>query len=225
MNSEPHVDPRERPLPPTPDEIDAWAAREHRRRAAWLAGPSEEEKQDWARRYRWRAALGFEESRLGPAQEDIDLWAEREHGRRAAWLTGPTDAEKQSWATQQRRRARAGLTDSHLPPTDEEIAAWVAREAQRRQEWLGGPSEEEKQQWAQRQTGGFFDELMRLPTLLESDLPEAAQRFLRDTELAGKGTLYTLSRAPRTLWSYVIRAGRIFEQEFYQQRPRRRVRY
>ena len=106
MSSEPHVDPRGRPLAPTPDEIEVWAAREHKRRAAWLAGPSEEEKQEWARRYRWRGALGLEESRLGPTREDIELWAEREHKRRQAWLEGPNAMEKHDWARAQCRHAQ-----------------------------------------------------------------------------------------------------------------------
>jgi hypothetical protein len=95
MNSEAHVDPRGRRLRPAQEEIDAWAVREHQRRAAWLAGPSPEEKLAWARRYRWRSALGLEESRLGPAPEDIDLWAAQEHGRRAAWAAGPSQLEKE----------------------------------------------------------------------------------------------------------------------------------
>jgi hypothetical protein len=226
MTSEPHSDPRERPLPPTQEEIDAWAVREHRRRAAWLAGPSEEEKQDWARRYRWRAVFGLEESRLGPAPEDIELWAAREHRRREAWLAGPTEAEQQSWARQQRRRARIGLADASAPPPAQaEIDAWAAREKQRRQEWLAGPSEGEKQQWAERQTRRLVDELTSLPAMLETDFPEAVQRLLRDAELAGKGTVYTLSRAPLMLWSYFIRAGRAFEGESSKQPPRSRVPY
>jgi hypothetical protein len=225
MTSEPHIDPRERALPPTPEEVDAWAAREHRRRAAWLAGPSDEEKQDWARRYRWRAAFGLEESRLGPAPEDVEQWAAREHRRREAWLAGPTDAEKQRWARQQRRRARVGLAEAAAAATPEEIDAWAAREKQRRQEWVAGPSEDEKQQWAERQSRSLVDELTSLPELLESELPEAVHRLLREAELAGKGTLYTLSRAPLMLWSYFIRAGRTFEGETSKQPPRSRVPY
>ena len=224
MNPEPQVDPRKRPLRPTQEEIDAWAAREHGRRAAWLAGPSDEERQEWARRYRWRAVLGIEESRLGPAREDIDLWAAREHKRREAWLAGPSEAEKQGWAESQRSRARAGLADSPAPPTPEEIEAWAARERQRRAAWLAGPSEEEKLRWAERESGGFVDELMSLLATLEPDLPEAAQRILSEAELAGRGALYALSRVPAVLWSLFVRAGRIFE-DLDEQRPRRRVRY
>src|SRR5512143_3269811 len=130
MSSEHDDDPRNRPLRPTAEEIEAWAAREHKRRAAWLAGPNDDERQEWARRYRWRATVGLAESRLGPTQEDIDVWAEREHKRRQAWLGGPTDAEKRSRANREHRIA--AVTGS-TPPVDEEVEEWAAREQQRRQ--------------------------------------------------------------------------------------------
>ena len=38
------------PLEPTDAEIDAWAEEERRRRAAWLAGPTPEERAAFARR-------------------------------------------------------------------------------------------------------------------------------------------------------------------------------
>ena len=175
MSSEPHVDPRGRTV-----GADARRNREFGPHAstsavpAWLAGPSEEERQEWARRYRWRGALGLEESRLGPTREDIDLWAEREHKRRQAWLDGPNAVEKHDWAEQQRRHAHGArlATTSAPAPTADEIEAWAARERQRRQQWLDGPSEEEKQQWARQQRDGFFDELASLPDFLESQLPE-----------------------------------------------------
>lgn len=223
--SEPRVDPRNSSLPPTPEEIEAWAEREHQRRAAWLAGPSDEEKQEWARRYRRRAAFGFEESRLGPTRQEIDQWAEREHKRREAWLAGPTSAEKQEWA-RQHRSAAPEATDQPLPPSEEEIEGWCAHERQRRQEWLAGPSEEEKQEWTRRQAGGLLDDLMSFPGMaLPSDVSEAAQRLLRDVELAGKGTFYALSRVPRSVWSYLVRAGEVFEEEFYQKPRRSRIRF
>jgi hypothetical protein len=223
MSAEREGDPRDRRLRPTAEEIDAWAAREHKRRAAWAHGPSADEKQDWARRYRWRAAVGLGESRLGPAQEDIEHWAEREHKRRQAWLAGPSDSEKRMWAD---RAQRGGGVGDPAPPSDDAVEEWAAREKQRRQEWLAGPSEHEKQDWAERQGRGFLDDLLSLPGMLEStDFPETAQRFLRDAELAGKGTVYALSRAPLRLWSYLIRAGQAFEEDTSQQPRRRRVRY
>jgi len=36
--------------PTEQEEVDAWAEREKKRRAAWLAGPSEAEKREWSRR-------------------------------------------------------------------------------------------------------------------------------------------------------------------------------
>ena len=224
MDSAPHADPREQRLYPTPEEIDAWATREHRRRTAWLAGPSAEEKQEWARHYRWRAALGLEESRLGPAPEDIEAWAEREHHRRTAWAAGPTEAETQRWT--QRQHLAAGSGHAAAPPTPEEVTAWAAREQQRRQEWLAGPGEMERQEWAHQQTHSLFDGLMRLPAILEAEFPESAQRLVQEVELAGKGTLYALSRLPQALWSYFVRAGRALEQHSdHESVPRRRVPY
>ena len=221
MSFETLADPREQPLPPTQEEIDDWATREHKRRAAWLAGPSEEERHGWARRFRWGAMLGWEESRLGPTEEDVSTWAAREHKRRQAWLAGPSEAEKRSWAS---RRQRLGA-ESDSPNSQESAEEWAARERQRRQEWLAGPTQAEKDAWARRQGGGFLDDLASLPARLESDLPEGAQQFLREAELVGKGAVYALSRGPLALWSYLTRHGRTFEQNFYQQPRRRRVRY
>ncbi len=42
------------PLEPTQAEIDAWAARERKRREAWLKGPDEDERSEYARRLRQR---------------------------------------------------------------------------------------------------------------------------------------------------------------------------
>jgi hypothetical protein len=39
---------------PTEAEIDAWAERERARRQAWLAGPSEDERAEYAKRVRQR---------------------------------------------------------------------------------------------------------------------------------------------------------------------------
>jgi hypothetical protein len=225
MSPESDVDPRGRPLHPTHDEIDAWAAREHKRRAAWLAGPGEDEKRDWARRYRWRAFLSLEESRLGPTHEEIEHWAAREHQRREAWLAGPSDTQKTQWAAAQRQRHAAEPGAAAAEPAAVDVEAWAARERQRRQEWLAGPTAEEKAHWAQRESRGLFDELTDLPSRFEADLPESAQRILREAELVGKGTFYALSRAPLDLWSRLVRAGRAFEREFDAPPRRRRVRY
>jgi hypothetical protein len=42
------------PLEPTQAEIDAWAARERKRREAWLNGPGEDERAEYAKRLRQR---------------------------------------------------------------------------------------------------------------------------------------------------------------------------
>lgn len=224
MDSDPLRDPRYEPLPPTPEEVEAWVNSEHKRREAWLAGPSQEEKEDWARRYRRRAALGLAESRLPASPEDVAAWAEREHKRRQAWIAGPAEDEKREWARSYRRRARTGLEESDRPPTPEEVEAWAEQERRRRKEWLAGPTEEERQRWIRRETGGLWADVLSLP-LLETDLFDNAHRFLREAELAGKGSLFALARAPIAMWSYFIRAGRRFEEELYQQPQRRRVRF
>ncbi len=220
MESETTADPRQEPLEPSREEIDAWAAREHRRREAWAGGPTDAEKQAWARRYRRRALLGLAESRLPPSSEDVEQWAKRERRRREAWAAGPTEEEKAEWAERYRFRALAGLSESALAPTREEIEAWAQREGQRRREWLAGPDEEEKRRWALRESGGFFLDWMR-PPAVESGLYDLAGRFFREAELAAKGSFYALSRAPWALWSYFLQAGERFEEELSQQPPRR----
>jgi hypothetical protein len=213
------ADPRLQTLPPTPEEVEAWARREHERRQAWLTGPSEDEVREWARRYRRRARFGLEESRLGPSREEIERWSQRERSRRDAWAAGPSESEKQEWARQQTLRSSAAQP---VAPTLEEASAWAEREAQRRREWLSGPSEEEKQDWARRQaSGGWADWIS--PDVFESGLPELATRALREAELAGKGSIYALSRAPAAIWSYFVRAGRSLEDQYYRQPGRRRV--
>lgn len=220
MESETAADPRQEPVEPTPEEIDAWAAREHKRREAWASGPTDAEKQAWARRYRRRALLGLAESRLPPSSEDVEEWARGESKRREAWIAGPTEEEKAAWAQRQRFRALAGLSEPALAPAREEIDAWAEHERQRRRDWLSGPGEEEKRRWAVRESGGFFGDWMRAPAV-ESDLYDLAGRFFREAELAAKGSLFALSRAPWALWSYFLRAGERFEEELSQQPPRR----
>jgi hypothetical protein len=225
MDSESPADPRDEPLEPVPEEIDAWAGREHKRREAWLTGPTDAEKQEWTRRYRYRALVGLAESRLPPSRDDVLLWASRERKRREAWLEGPTEDEKQDWARRYRLRTLTGVSESSLPPTAEDIEAWAAREGQRRREWLAGPSEEERRRWARRQAGGLLTEWsdwMRSPSG-ESEIFDAAHRFLREAELAGKGSLYALSRAPMALWAYFVRAGEKLEEDLSAQPRRRRV--
>jgi hypothetical protein len=223
MAAETKVDPRGRRLRPTDEEIDAWAAREHARRGAWLAGPSDEEKRQWVRRFRWRAALGLEETTLHPAQAEVDQWAAREHQRRQAWLDGPSATEKQRWMAQQRRSSTPGEPSEASADADAE--AWAARERQRRQQWLAGPTEEEKEQWAEHQMRDWLDELTRLTPLLDADLAQNAERVLREAELVAKGALYSLSRAPLSLWSYLVRAGEAFDADLSEPPRRRRVRY
>jgi hypothetical protein len=225
MYFDPLRDPRYEPLQPTAEEIDGWASRERKRREAWLAGPTQDEQDDWVRRYRRRAALGFADSRLGPSREDVAQWAEREHKRRQAWLAGPTEQEKREWASRSRRRGLAGLPESELPPTEEEIKAWAEQERGRRQAWLEGPTEDEKQRWIRREAGGGEWEGLASTTAMETELLDAADRLLREADLAAKGSLVALARAPLAIWSYLMRSGRMSEEELYQPPSRRRVRF
>ena len=223
MYSDPLSDPRDRPLRPTPEEVEEWVRREHQRREAWLAGPSQEEQDQWARHYQRRAAMGLAESRLGPSSEDIAQWADREHKRREAWLAGPTDREKRDWA---RRYGRvfAGAPESDLSPTTTEVEEWADRERRRRQAWLAGPTEEEKERWIERQTGGPWA-ILPDDMIMESELVASARRVAREVDLATKGSVDALLRAPLAIWSYLVRSGRPFEDDLYQPPPRRRVRF
>jgi hypothetical protein len=218
MEPEPLTDPRLQSSERSKQEADAWAAREQKRRQEWAAGPTAEEKQRWAWRCARRAAFGLEESRLGPTSEEIEAWAGREQKRRQAWLAGPTDGEKQDWARGRRWRAAIGLAESPLPPSPDEVERWAERETARRREWLAGPSEQERRE-------GPYGPMASFDSAGGSDLAQTASRLVREAELAGKGSLYALSRAPFMLWSYFVRAGREFEKEFYQQPRRGRVPY
>ena len=60
---------------------------------------------------------------------------------------------------------------------------------------------------------------------VEADVRDMANRWIRDAELAAKGTLHALSRLPFALWSSLVRSGRAFEDDFYEPPPRRRVRF
>jgi len=204
MHEEPTVDPRRGNLAATQAEIDAWAEREHARRKAWLEGPSNIEKLEWAREERHRAALGWGESSLAPTQEEIDAWAEREHRRRQAWLEGPSEEDKRTY------RHRAARQSADLAPTEDEIEEWARRENQRRREWLAGPTEEEKLEWAHRESGTLFSGRLHLPPGLQPE-EELLSSCLREAELAGKGTLRALSRVSGALWSYFVHSGRSFE--------------
>jgi hypothetical protein len=56
-------------LEPTQAEIDEWAARERRRREAWLSGPSEAERAEYRRRLRHRrVADAFDEGETRVAE-------------------------------------------------------------------------------------------------------------------------------------------------------------
>jgi hypothetical protein len=224
MDPYPLRDPRDEALQPAPEEVEAWATRERKRREAWIAGPTEHERQEWARRHHRRATLGFGDARLGPTDEEVAEWAEREHHRRQAWLAGPTDEEKREWAHRSHETGFGPDRQTELLPTQDEVDAWAEEERRRRQAWLAGPTQDEKRRWIRRQTGRRWE---GAPVRWEPDpeLVDSAERLLRDAELAAKGSIDVLLRAPFAIWSYLVRSGRRFEQEGYQPPPRRRVRF
>lgn len=220
MDEETRIDPRTRALAPTQEEVDAWAEREHARRQAWIAGPTELEKHEWARRCARRAAFGFGESELAPTQDEIDTWAERERGRRAAWLEGPSDDEKRRWAS-----AHTAREGSELAPTPDEIEKWAKRETERRRAWLEGPTEDEKLEWSRRQTEGhLFSGRVPLPPVLAREEARLAS-LLREVEFAGKDTFEALSRVSDAFFSYLVRSGRPIERRTSAPPRRSRVPY
>jgi hypothetical protein len=75
-----------------------------------------------------------------------------------------------------------------------------------------------------RQAGSAWEDLADLP-LIDSDVVHMAGHLLREADLATKGSVAALARAPLSIWSYLVRAGRTFEDEIYQPPPRRRVRF
>jgi hypothetical protein len=68
-------DPADDPWTVSETEIAAWAERERKRRQAWLEGPDEDEKQEWADAERLRRKRQYRDELL-----DIDL----DEGRRMA---------------------------------------------------------------------------------------------------------------------------------------------
>jgi hypothetical protein len=200
MDEETTIDPRHRPLPPIPAEIDAWAERERGRRQAWLKGPTESEKHDWAHRSLLRARFGLGESRLGPTPDEIEEWGRREHARRQAWAEGPSDWEKQE-------RAR-GRSQGAEPPAADEIDAWSERERRRRKTWLAGPTEEEKRAWARRESEAPLSEVLHLPAGWLAEESELLAAILGEARHAGLGTLRALAGVSEAMRSYLARAGR-----------------
>jgi hypothetical protein len=66
-------------LEPTQAEIDAWVERERKRRKAWLDGPSDTERKDYARRLRQRRlAEAFDDSE---ARLSVSLQRGMRYGR------------------------------------------------------------------------------------------------------------------------------------------------
>jgi hypothetical protein len=100
-------------ISPIDEEVEEWAERERRRREAWLSGPSELEKRDWARQqYHHRMeSEDYSEPVTPITDEEVEEWAERERKRRQAWLSGPSELEKRDWARRQYHRRRTHYSD------------------------------------------------------------------------------------------------------------------
>ena len=126
--------------------------------------------------------------------------------------------EKQDWAQSASvpLRRQPMLRTPLRPPTADEIEAWARREQ------IGGSNgstalrRTRSTAWARQQATGFLGELANLPLfddvmrsgIFDADVSETAEHhLLRDAELASKGALYVLSRAPLRLWSYFVRSG------------------
>jgi hypothetical protein len=83
-------------LEPTQAEIDAWVARERERRQAWLNGPSDEEREAYARRLRQRRlAEAFDE---GEARIAEGVRAGVRYGREAQLATEGAIAVLMRWS-------------------------------------------------------------------------------------------------------------------------------
>jgi hypothetical protein len=115
-----------------------------------------------------------------------------------------------------------------MEPEHDDVDAWAAEERRRRQEWLNGPSEEEKAEWARARAARRAEPTRPEPISqgdAEEELLELARRALRQAELAGKGSLWAFSRAPFLALSYLVRAGRAFDEEMSRPPRKGRVPY
>lgn len=102
-------------------------------------------------------------------------------------------------------------------PIEQQAEEWAAGERRRREEWLKGPTDEEKAAWMRergetRAAGAPFPEPIGQSDE-ERELLELARRLARGAELVGKGSVYAFARAPLAAFSYLIRAGRAFDDE------------
>ena len=112
-------------------DVDQWAQRERKRREAWLHGPTDQEKRDYAQRL-------FDKARAsGPANDEaaeyeVECWAQLEHKRRQEWIAGPSDEEKFEYIRNYRRRSERNRASADCPPSiePERIARKLTRETE-----------------------------------------------------------------------------------------------
>lgn len=93
-------------IDPTPDEVEAWAARERERRRTWLEGPDEADRAAWIRRERIRRLAG-----LGADARAVELARlGRRYGRETQLVAEGAMSLFWSWS----RRALAQLARTGL---------------------------------------------------------------------------------------------------------------
>jgi hypothetical protein len=224
---------RAREVSSTDEPVERWAEREHKRRRAWLEGPTEWEKREWARQEHRRLEVRHMFSgptAPGPTDEEVEEWAEREHKRRNAWLKGPTEQEKRDWARREQMRleAKDQFGPPALEPTDEEVEDWADRERKRRRAWVDGPTEREKDDWERRECGperGYSYRSAWTNRPERWDMEEAAADFWRRVELASKGSFSLLMDWPFQAWERLMDAGREAEERHYGPTRPRRIRF
>jgi hypothetical protein len=218
---------------PTDADIEEWGRAEHERRQAWLAGPSQIERQEWALSQLRRSTSGGPEGSYGPTDEEVENWARDEHDRRAAWAAGPSEVERLEWALRVRERDPLAR-----PVTDADIEAWVKDEHARREAWLAGPTEAERADWARRAGAARYapawhagPEWRPSPAPCWEDRvrgavpdPVALDRMRHDGRLAMIGALTWLTESPWRTWEQLVDAGKRWEDGMGEPRSRRRIR-
>ena len=127
-------------------EVDAWAVREHERRQAWLAGPSEREKAVVKARLLAREAQTSDDASFdaGKVDDEVAFWADRESARRKAWAEGPDPSRDRLVLSPD--QVRDNLESIH----DDMVRAWTRTDYAGRGLWRR----------LYRDVTGFYNELV-----------------------------------------------------------------
>src|SRR4051812_11896693 len=98
-----------------------------------------------------------------------------------------------------------------IEPSQAETEAWEAHERQRREAWLRG------------RRMGVREATVRLPAPDPEVALVAAQRYMRECQLAAEGAISLLFKtSARDVLDQLVRAGREWEEEYTSQPVRRR---